>query len=82
MGTLELRRNNNESARNYFTTLMQKYPQTIYGDQALLAIGDSYAAESNIPEAIKIYTELLEKYPRSTHLIEARQKIRKLRGDA
>lgn len=82
MGTLELNRNNNESARNYFTTLMQKYPQTIYGDEALLAIGDSYAAESNIPEAIKIYTELLEKYPRSTRLTEARLKIRKLRGDA
>lgn len=82
MGMLEIRRRNNESARNYFATLMQKYPQTIYGDQALLATGDSYAAENNIPEAIKAYTELLEKYPRSTHLTEARQKIRKLRGDA
>lgn len=82
MGSIEVQRNHNEQARAYFTALMQKYPSTIYGDQALLFIGDSYAAENNVPEALKAYTQLLEKYPRSTHLSEARHKIRKLRGDA
>lgn len=82
MGTIEVRRNRNEQARARFTTLMQKYPNTIYGDQALLFIGDSYAAENNVPEALKAYSQLLEKYPRSTYLSEARHKIRKLRGDA
>lgn len=69
------------SEREFLTTLLTKYPDTIYGDKALLSIGDSYAQEGNKLAAIQALTDLLAKYPRSIHLNEAREKIRKLRGD-
>lgn len=82
MGTIEFNRRSYTSARSHLSTLLSKYPKTIVGDRALMYIGDSFAAEKNTEEAMKTYTKLLEQYPRSTLLAEARLKIRKLRGDA
>lgn len=80
--TINFRRNQQQAGRDILTKLLTKYPDTIYGDKALLDIGNSYSAEGNKAAAIQAFSDLLAKYPRSILLNEAREKIRKLRGDA
>ena len=71
-----------DAGREFITTLLTKYPDSIYGDRAMLDLGNSYAAEGKKDLAIQTFTDLLAKFPRSSLLNEAREKIRKLRGDA
>jgi TolA-binding protein len=78
---IKFRRNQFQAAREYLTKLLTKYPDTIYGDNALLTVGNAYSAEGNKVAAIQVLNDLLAKYPRSILLNEAREKIRKLRGD-
>ncbi|MGA2298246.1 MAG: tetratricopeptide repeat protein [FCB group bacterium] len=68
------------NAMKLLQSLLEKNPETIYGDKICLFIGDIYTAEKNIDSALKIYTELITKYPRSIYLQEAREKIIKLRA--
>ncbi len=66
--------------RKLLLDLIEKTPDTIYGDISHLLIGDSYFNEKNTEDAIKYYTRLIVKYPRSIYLQEARDKIRKIRS--
>lgn len=61
---------------------LQKFPEAIYGDKAMLLLAQMYDAAGAKDKAINILTELLARYPRSIYLQEAREKVRKLRGDA
>ncbi len=79
--SINMRRNQLPAAREFLTKLLTKYPDTIYGDKALLDMGNSYSVEGNKAAAIQAFSDLLAKYPRSILLNEAREKIRKLRGD-
>ncbi len=74
-------RKSHEAGREFITKLLTKYPDSIYGDRAMLDLGNSYAADGNKDLAIQTFTDLLAKFPRSILLNEAREKIRKLRGD-
>lgn len=79
---IEFSRQKYVAGREYLNSLLSNYPESIWGDDAYLLMGDSFAEEKNKDEAIKSYTKILELYPRSTLLNVARLKIRKLRGDA
>ncbi|MBK9249159.1 MAG: tetratricopeptide repeat protein [Ignavibacteria bacterium] len=74
-------RKSHEAGREFITTLLTKYPDSIYGDRAMLDLGNSFTAEGKKDLAIQTFTDLLAKFPRSILLNEAREKIRKLRGD-
>ncbi|OGU13491.1 MAG: hypothetical protein A2X61_11600 [Ignavibacteria bacterium GWB2_35_12] len=66
--------------RKLLLNLLEKIPDTIYGDIAHLLIGDSFLDEKNTDDAVKYYTQLIVKYPRSIYLQEVRDKIRKIRA--
>jgi outer membrane protein assembly factor BamD (BamD/ComL family) len=61
-------------------TLFSQMPETIYGDECLLLKASALAKKGQNDQAIKAYTEILTKYPRSIYLAEARSQIRKLRS--
>jgi tetratricopeptide (TPR) repeat protein len=71
---------NFDKVRELLQELMTKEPDTIYGDNSMLLIGNSYLAQHNNEEAVKSYTQLITKYPRSIFLDEARDKIAKIRN--
>lgn len=77
---LQLRSNKPAESRKIIDSLFSKFPQSIVGDQALIVTGDAFTLEGNTSEAIIAYSKLLEQFPRSSFVTEARQKIRKLRG--
>lgn len=67
--------------RQMFAKLAELNSETIYGDRVLLMTAYSYSAEGNKAEAVRYLQDLLAKFPRSILLQEAREKVRKLRGD-
>ncbi|MBL7998468.1 MAG: tetratricopeptide repeat protein [Candidatus Kapabacteria bacterium] len=68
--------------RSVLQTLRTKNAQTIFGDKAMLLSSQCHINEGNKQAAIQELQELLVMYPRSIYLQEARERIRKLRGDA
>jgi TolA-binding protein len=70
-----------DSTRAVLSRLINDFPKTIFGDYALLRIGDTFALESNPTSALKYYNDLLVQYPRSIYLQDTRDKIRKLRAN-
>jgi TolA-binding protein len=62
--------------------MLIRYPESIYADQALMLLGDSFAADGRKDDAIFTYTDLLTRFKNSIYLQQARDKIRRLRGDA
>lgn len=81
-GKIERSRKRCEAAQQLFLQLITKYPESGYGDQALLYTAECLAEQGRKDDAIQTYSQILVKYPRSTYLQEARARIRKLRGDA
>ncbi|MCK5741849.1 MAG: tetratricopeptide repeat protein [Chlorobi bacterium] len=61
---------------------LEEYPESIYADQALILIADSFAAAKNYTEAVKFYTEIILKYPGSMYIQKARKKIREIRQNS
>lgn len=82
MADIMFKQKNYSKSREYYAKLIELNPETIYGDGILLSIANSFVLENDKQTAIKILNELLAKFPRSIYLQEAREKIRKLRGDA
>ncbi len=62
--------------------LIELNPQTIYGDHALLIAAKSNEFTGKKQEAQKLYTRILSDYPRSIYLQQARDNIRRLRGES
>lgn len=58
---------------------LEEYPESIYTDQALILIADSFAEVKNYTEAVKFYTEIILKHPGSMYIQRARAKIREIR---
>jgi tetratricopeptide (TPR) repeat protein len=56
-------------------TLFSQMPETIYGDECLLLKASALAKKGQNDQAIKAYTEILTKYPRSIYLAEAEAKL-------
>ncbi|MCF0065738.1 tetratricopeptide repeat protein [Dyadobacter chenwenxiniae] len=72
----------NQQAMEYLKVLTTKYGHDIYGDDALFASAKLYQEKLKDKDlAMKLYQELMEKYPGSIFVAESRKRFRLLRGD-
>ena len=71
-----------KDAASMYERLAAEYPESIVLDQSLIQLGQIYALGlKDIPRAIAAYEQLLEKFPNSIYVSEARKRVRELRGD-
>lgn len=64
-------------------TIIQKFPIELKGDDATYNLAKTFQEKLNQPaKAMKLYQELLTKYPGSIYGADARKRFRNLRGDA
>ena len=72
----------NQQALESLKLLYSKFGHDIYGDDALFAMAKLYQEKLNDKEqSMKLYQELMEKYPGSIFVAESRKRFRILRGD-
>ncbi len=77
-----LAKNNIEPAIVLIDKIIKNYPTSVLFDDALFTKAELYQYTLNNPqEAQKLYMELLVKCPASLLKVEARKRIRKLRGE-
>ncbi len=70
-------------ALSAYDTLMVRYPQSIAVDQTMMKVGEVYQnGLHDSQKAIATYEKLLEQFPSSIYVAEARKRVRLLRGDA
>jgi tetratricopeptide (TPR) repeat protein len=63
-------------------TILQKFPIELKGDDAMYNLAKTYQEKLNqSSKAMKLYQELLTKYPGSIYGADARKRFRILRGD-
>jgi tetratricopeptide (TPR) repeat protein len=80
---LELKRGKYAEAIVFYEELLKKNNEDIYADDALFKLADINENQLKNPDKAKeLYQQLLEKYPGSLYVVEARMRFRKLRGDA
>jgi TolA-binding protein len=66
-----------------FRQLVKEYPDEILADEALMQAALLNEKQLNNKEkAMTLYQQLLDKYPGSIFVPDARKKFRQLRGDA
>ena len=66
----------------YYKKIIETYSTDILGDDALFKLAELYEYYlKNIPEAMACYQKLLKEYPGSLYVVDARKRIRYLRGD-
>ena len=66
------------SAINRIKTIIEKYPDQSFLDEAFFLLGESYYNEQNYEGARKYYVQLVKKYPRSPFVREARARLREI----
>ena len=72
----------NQQAMENLKVLTTKFGHDIYGDDALFASAKLYQEKLKDKDlAMKLYQELMEKYPGSIFVAESRKRFRLLRGD-
>lgn len=72
----------NQQAMENLKVLTTKFGHDIYGDDALFASAKLYQEKLKEKDlAMKLYQELMEKYPGSIFVAESRKRFRLLRGD-
>lgn len=72
----------NEAAA-FYEEILKNYGEDILGDDAMFKLADLNENQfKNIEKAKELYQQLLEKYPDSLYVVEARKRFRKLRGDS
>ncbi|MCE6993098.1 tetratricopeptide repeat protein [Dyadobacter sp. CY323] len=72
----------NRQALEDLKLLYSKFGHDIYGDDALYTMAKLYQEKlSDKDQAMKLYQELMEKYPGSIFVAESRKRFRILRGD-
>lgn len=72
----------NRQALENLKIIHEKFGYDILGDDALFTMAKLYEEKLNDKEeAMKLYQELLEKYPGSIFIAESRKRFRTLRGD-
>ncbi|MPR34183.1 tetratricopeptide repeat protein [Salmonirosea aquatica] len=72
----------NQQALEALKIIKEKFHYDILGDDALFTMAKLYQEKLNDKdEAMKLYQELLEKYPGSIFIAESRKRFRTLRGD-
>jgi tetratricopeptide (TPR) repeat protein len=69
-------------AATFYESILTNYGSDIIGDDALFKLADLNENQfKNADKARELYQQLLEKYPGSLYVVEARKRFRKLRGD-
>ena len=72
----------NQQALETLTTLTSKFGVDILGDDALFSMAKLYQEKLNDKnEAMKLFQQVMEKYPGSIFVAESRKRFRLLRGD-
>ena len=69
-------------AEPFLLSILQRIPESIYGDQALWMLASVSERKNDIKGAMQYLESLLVYYPRSILVSETRERIRRLRGDA
>lgn len=76
---LELKRGKYNDAIVFYEELLKKNSEDIYADDALFKLADINENQlKNNDKAKELYQQLLEKYPGSLYVVEARKRFRKL----
>ena len=76
---LEIEKNDLVKAKKLLQAYISDNMYPLFGDKALFILGNIAEKSNNNSEAIDFYVNILEKYPRSILISEARKKIRTLR---
>jgi predicted Zn-dependent protease len=78
-----INKNNFTKAADLFKSLITQFPYSIWIDDAYFKLATLEEEQLNDkPNAQKHYEELLQKFPGSLYVIDARKRFRNLRGDA
>ena len=64
LGERELERGGYEEARQHFTTIVQRHPNTAYAPRARFLVGEAYYRESEFEKAIREFEIFMSFYPR------------------
>ncbi|OFY86892.1 MAG: hypothetical protein A3F72_00605 [Bacteroidetes bacterium RIFCSPLOWO2_12_FULL_35_15] len=79
---IELKHAKYTEAAALYENILKNYSEDILGDDALFKLADLNENQFKNPDKAKeLYQQLLEKYPGSLYVVEARKRFRKLRGD-
>ncbi|MCE3278416.1 MAG: hypothetical protein K0S44_607 [Bacteroidetes bacterium] len=79
---LEMKHGRLNEAAALYDTIINTYSEDILADDALFKLADLNEYHfKNKDKAKELYQQLLEKYPASLYVVEARKRFRKLRGD-
>ena len=77
-----LKQGDTEKGVKDLETIIQKFPIELKGDDATYNLAKTFQEKLNQPaKAMKLYQELLTKYPGSIYGADARKRFRNLRGD-
>ena len=80
---IALKKLNYDQTAVYYEEILKNYGDDILGDDAMFKLADLNENQfKNIEKAKELYQQLLEKYPDSLYVVEARKRFRRLRGDA
>jgi tetratricopeptide (TPR) repeat protein len=79
---IELKHGRFNEAAAFYDTIISSYADDILADDAMFKLADLNENQfRNIDKAKELYQQLMEKYPASLYVVEARKRFRKLRGD-
>jgi tetratricopeptide (TPR) repeat protein len=79
---LELKHAKYTEAAAFLESIVKNYGDDILGDDALFKLADLNENQfKNLDKAKELYQQLMEKYPGSLYVLDARKRFRKLRGD-
>lgn len=80
---IALKKLNYNQAAIYYEEILKNYGEDILGDDAMFKLADLNENHfKNIEKAKELYQQLMEKYPDSLYVVEARKRFRRLRGDS
>lgn len=80
---IELKHAKYVEAAALYEDILKNHGDDILADDALFKLADLNENQfKNIDKAKELYQQLLEKYPASLYVVEARKRFRKLRGDS
>ncbi len=66
----------------FYEEIIKNYGDDILGDDALFKLAELTENQfKNLDKAKELYQQLIEKYPASLYIVEARKRFRRLRGD-
>jgi TolA-binding protein len=80
IAALHVRTGKLDSAIQTFQELSQRTDTDLPLDGILMQLGDAYRRAGRTPEAIRAYTRIVDEYPESAYVGEARNELDQLRG--